>query len=359
MIVAKGNTTIKEIAREAGVSATTVSSVLNNGKIIVGAAARKRILDAVQRLGYRPSRKARQLRKRSNQTIAFQIDSRIAVDEMWRPTVLLSLLMYQGACAYASSKGYSVNLLIPHMGGDMKEIESRVLNEDIVDGVILNGWKSLNGQEVDGILDRLKKFNVPVATFDHRIHEKGYPIVSLDLRPAVRKACARLKELGHERVSYIGLTGMLHPHVATQRFKIISEEAAAAGIELPLELRLGAETPVDSYRRTVQLLKMPGKRPSCVIYSGDHMALEGMKAIAEAGLNIPGDISVIGIDNAPYAMNAPVPLTTMDQKHFEQGAMIAKLLLDRIENPGAPAPSQCVLNADFIERGSLGYAKRK
>lgn len=353
------NVTIKEIAEQAGVSLATVSSVLNNGKVIVSPKTAERIHCIVKELGYRPSKNARQLRKKNNQTIAFQIDSRIAVDETWQPTIVLSLLTYQGACSYAYSKGYSVNLLVPHLEKDFVEIENRVISENAIDGLILNGWKNLPESDVSKILDDFKRCRIPYVTMDYKIHDRGVPVVAVNLSSGLRQLCSRLKFFGHKNVAYIGTTGILNPHSREQRFKMILQELADSKIKLYEENICDASTPLESYIKTLQVLGKTKSRPSCIIYSGDQMAITGIRTIIEKGLSVPEDISVIGIDNAPYVVNSPVPLSTIDQKHFEQGSMLAKLLLDQIENPELPVPAECILETNFIERRSLGYAKKK
>lgn len=353
------NITITEIAKRAEVSLATVSSVLNNGKVIVSPKTAARIHNIVKDLGYRPSKNARQLRKKNNQTIAFQIDSRIAVDETWQPTIVLSLLTYQGACSYAGSKGYGINLLIPHLEKDLAEIENKIISENAIDGVILNGWKNLPEADLVRILDDFKRCRIPYVTMDHKIHSKGAPVVAVDMSVGVRQLCSRLKFFGHENVAYIGTTGILNPHSSEQRLKIILEEFSNSQMTIHNKNVLHALTPVESYLKTIQVIKNTKPRPSCIIYSGDHMAIAGIRTIMENGLNVPGDISVIGIDNAPYVVNSPVPLSTIDQKHFEQGSMLAKLLLDQIENPESPIPSKCLIETSFIERKSLGYARKK
>jgi LacI family transcriptional regulator len=359
MPIPKQNVTIKEIAKSAGVSTTTVSSVLNNGRIIVGPGTKARILDAVKKLGYRPSRKAKQLRMQKNRIIAFQIESRVASDEMWRPTVLLTLLQVQGVCAYAYSKGYHVDIIAPQQGEDLPEMERQIINENAVDGVILSGWRDLPERQIERILSGISRCGIPAVTMDHKVHERGCPSVSINLVSGIRKALARVKELGHKQLAYIGGTGMLDPRHVKPRFSIIMEELRNYGLELPPRHTANIQTEVDSYRKTLEILKGPGSRPDCVIYHGDHMAMAGIKALTDAGLKIPEDISVISFDNAPYAHGSPVPLSTIDQKFHEQGVMLAKQLIDQIEEPQIKVPSLSVLESDFIERSSLGYAAKK
>jgi len=351
------NITIKEIAGRASVSTTTVSSVLNGGKIIVGAGTRQRILDAVKELGYRPSRGAKQLRSRKSRVIALQIDSRIMSDEAWRPTVLLSLLQVQGICAYARGRGYDVSLMIPRHGKDVEEIEAQVVKENSVDGIILTGWKDLPEVELEALLASLVRCDIPVVTLDYKIYERGYPSVSVNLRAGIKKACSRLVGLGHVRIGYVGRMGVVNPLDAQQRFDIISEELASYGLAFPAGYVVDISSEVDCYRKTLKILESAEDRPSCVIYHGDHMAMAGISAIMDLGLEIPGDISVLGIDNAPYAEGAPVPLATVDQKHYEQGVMLAKQMIDKIENPDSPVPGLSVIETEFVDRASLGRAK--
>jgi len=359
MGIPKQNITIKDIAQRAGVSTTTVSSVLNNGKIIVGPDTKKRILDAVKKTGYRPSRKAKQLRMQKNRIIAFQLDSRISSDEIWRPTVLLTLLQLQGICSYANDKGYNVTIVAPQKGKDLQEIEKQIINENSVDGIILSGWRNLPEMDTDKILSGISRCNIPIITMHPKIYEKGYPSVSVNLRSGIKKAFSRLQTLGHKFIAYVGVTEVSNPQHMTQRFDIISEELANHNLEFQKDCVFDVFSEVDSYRKTFEMLNKNKNCPDCIIYSGDHLAMSGMKAIMDAGLKIPEDISVIGFDNAPYAVNSPVPLATINQKHYDQGVMMAKQLIDQIENPEFQVPGLSVIESDFIERSSLGHAKKR
>ncbi|MFA6714995.1 MAG: substrate-binding domain-containing protein [Victivallaceae bacterium] len=289
-----------------------------------------------------------------NHVIAFQIDSRISEAETWRPTVLLSLLQLQGVCSYAYTNGYSVNLIVPQKDNDLQEIESQIISENSIDGLILTGWRDLSETEIRQLLAKLDKCNVPVVSLDYKIYELGYPSVSVNLRTGIKKACQRIWELGHRNVCYIGGKKNVNPQQFPQRFNIISDELAEWGVRLFHDKEKDVYSEIDAYRKTTEILTPNHERPTCIIYHGDHLAMAGIKAIIDLKLRVPDNISVIGIDNAPYSASSPVPLATIDQKHFQQGVILAKQLLDKIENPQTPIPSISVIESEFIERESLG-----
>jgi DNA-binding LacI/PurR family transcriptional regulator len=85
--------------------------------------------------------------------------------------------------------------------------------------------------------------------------------------------------------------------------------------------------------------------------------MAGIEALQDCNIKIPDDVSVIGIDNAPYSAASPVALSSIDQKHRQQGIMLAKMLLDRINYPDMPLTSLSIIESDFIERRSLARAR--
>lgn len=356
----KREITIQEIADQTGVSIATVSNVLNKNTGMVGMKTRERILETVKGLGYRPSRKAAQLRKKLNLTISFQIDSRISEDNIWRPVVLLQIMIIQGICSYAYSQSYHVNLIIPEKGTDMETLESVITRDDAIDGIILGGWQSeseISNDKIDNLLATIEHYGIKSVTIDHKIHQKGVPAISVNLRSGIRKACSRMSELKHKQVAYIGAFGFINPHFNLSRLDIFKEELKNVNIELPERNIYEAYNELGAYKKTIALIKSTPILPTCIIYGSDHMAMGGIEALQDCNIKVPDDVSVIGIDNAPYSAASPVALSSIDQKHRQQGIMLAKMLLDRINYPDMPLTSLSIIESDFIERGSLARAR--
>jgi DNA-binding LacI/PurR family transcriptional regulator len=137
------------------------------------------------------------------------------------------------------------------------------------------------------------------------------------------------------------------------RFDLFNKALGYAGIELPQQSVLRTVREVDGYRHTMELLDR-GALPDCIIYGADHMALAGLSALADRGVRVPEDVRVLGVDHAPYAAEAPVQLASLDQRYFDRGQTLAKVLLDQISHPDNPVPSRTELDAEFIDGASLG-----
>ena len=356
----KKDITIQEIADQTGVSIATVSNVLNRNAGMVGEKTRERIFETVKHLGYRPSRKAAQLRKKLNLTISFQIDSRIAEDNIWRPVVLLQMMIIQGVCSYAYSQSYHVNLIIPEKGTDFESLESVITRDDAIDGIILGGWRNVSetsGVEVDKLLSTIEHYGIKSVTIDHKIHQKGVPAISVNLKSGIQKACLKMRELKHRQTAYVGAFGFINPHFNVSRLDIFKEELKNAGIEFPEKSIYEAYNELGAYKKTLELIKSNPILPTCIIYGSDHLAMAGIEALHDCNIKIPEDVSVIGIDNAPYSAASPIALASIDQKHRQQGMMLAKMLLDQINYPDMPLTSLSIIESDFIERRSLACAR--
>lgn len=344
--------TIAEVASHAGTSSAAVSYVLNNRPGMVGAATRERILRAAHELGYRPRRHARQMRKKANLVITVHLDSTIISDNSWRASGSLTLQIIQGIGFHATSRNYHLHLLLPRQGDDVEAVDNQVISENAVDGVVFMGFSDTSpGERFDQLLDRMRRLKIPAVTIDRRVAQRGIPAVYLDLRPGIQAVAARLRALGHRRVGYLGLTRSMTVSEQTPRFELFQQALREQGVELDTVVTIRSE--LDAYRQTLKLAAS-GRLPSCLIYTADHHAMAGVEALADHGLAVPQDVSVVAMGNAPYAAASRVPLATIDQRYFDQGVTLAKLLLDRIEGKEAPSPTATLLPSRFIERVSLG-----
>lgn len=349
--------TIKDIARQSGASISTVSHALNGREGAVSETRRQEILKVADRLGYRVNRRARQLRKKQNLIISVQLHSQILSSNVWRPTVGLNLLEIQGFSDYVCRRGYHLHLLIPSLGKDVQSIESQVISEDAVDGIVLMGLHDVDRASIRSLLVQLKKCRVPAVTMDLQCASCGVPIVSVDLHDALRTLVRTIRDRGHTHVGYVGIGHVVSHQSLQSRLEQFRQALASAGLELRDTYVRTANTETGAYQATLDMLDQPD-RPTCVFYSSDHFAMAGMDAMKYRQLRIPDDISVVGIDNAPYAREYDIPLASIDQRLFDKGVMMGKMLLDQIESPNEPIASQTVIKATFADRQSLGRVPR-
>ncbi len=342
--------TILDIARETGMAKSSVAQILQ-GRPGYSPASRQRILEIADRLGYRPSRQARQLRHRSTMTLAVQVDSGIASNNVWRATVALNVVTLDGVGAFAGTRGYQVNWLSSRAGDALEDLRRQVLREQSVDGVVFMGYRKLQARDAAELVRRMRAAGVAAVSMDETLGAAGMPTVTVNLEPAVHQAVDRLRELGCRRVAYIGrVNQIVNERVA--RFELFREALIRSGIQLPDELVIPTLRELDGYRHTHELIKR-GPLPDCIIYGADHLAMAGVSALGDNAINIPGDVRILSVDHAPYAAESPVPLASIDYRFYDHGQTLAKVLLDQIINPKASVPARTELRALFVDGPSL------
>ncbi len=346
--------TIAEVAALAKASTAAVSHVFNQRPGKVGAAKRQKILDAADKLGYRPSRRARQVRKQANLVLAVQIDSSITTSNAWRSSSVLSLVIAQGINDYASRHGYHINLLIPAGGRDFHEITGKLFKENAVDGAVFFGLVEREEGQLETLLAELQRFQMPAVTLSRTLSERGLPYVGVDLRGAIHELTGRIHEYGHRQIAYVGATQRQRFQQSewTSRFDLVVEGLRDHGLAPAEDNVVETVDEIGAYQATLTLAGRADP-PTCIVYSGDHLAMAGIRALQEAGRRVPNDISVVSFDNAPYVHESLVPLTTIDQFAFRRGETLAKVLIDRIQNPDASSSSIHLIAAELVERQSL------
>ncbi|NOX60618.1 MAG: LacI family transcriptional regulator [Chloroflexi bacterium] len=328
---------IKDIARKAGVSPSTVSRALA-GSTRVSRETRERVQAIAAELGYAPSVAARSLVTGRSQTFG-------VITPTSDPYVAAVMQGVESACI---SAGY--RLLIASTGGEpAREIEAvRLLLAQQPDGLIV--LSSRAGAAYGSILPRL---DAPVV-FINSWHE-GERVFSIatDNEYGGWLATRHLLDLGRRRIAYLGGPEKGRSHRA--RAAGWRRALAEAGVSFDPDLLWPADGSIEAGRLAVErLLAGPAKtRPTAVFCYNDLSAL-GLMAEAQArGLTIPGDLSVVGFDNIPFAAIAHPPLTTVDQRKREMGGLAVETLLAALR--GEPVAS-IHLRGELIVRESAGKA---
>lgn len=349
--------TIRDVAEKAGASISAVSYALNRRPGMVNAKKRERILAVAREMGYRPSRQARQMRRQANMTLAVQFDSAAVSDNVWRSSMAQSWLTLRGISECTAARGYHLHLLTTGSEQDCDRFEQQVLRENAVDGVVFMGFsqRDVAKQWVPRLLEQMDSLAMPAVGIDEMLADQGVPLVAVNLEPAVQQAAKRMRELGHRKVAYVGVG---YPLVSERqsRLTLFRDALDQLGVSLPDEWIVPTRIEIDGYRHTRQLLDA-GHRPDCILYSGDHLAMAGIQAILDCGLRVPGDISVLGMDHAPYSAASPIGLASLEKHFYDHGWTLAKLLCDQIENAqDAQVPARTALDARFVDGPSLGQA---
>ncbi len=309
--------TLKDVARRAGVSAKTVSRVVNHqGEI--SEETRSRVQSAIEELGYRPNILARSLVNQRSNTLAV-VASGI---EYFGPSRTLLGIEQQ-----ADEFGYSVTLnVLPH--GDQSNVRA-VLDELIarrVDGIV---WAIPEiGDNREWITsDALRE--LPPIVFLSMEARPNLAIVAVDNRAGAKMAVQHLIEQGVRRVGII--TGPLAWWEARERLAGWREALTEAGLEPAQRLVAEGDWTPGSGGRAMQTLLPRGLRLDAVFASNDQMALGALGVLHNAGLRVPRDLLMVGFDNIPESEFFFPPLTTVYQQVIEIGRAAVRQLHARIE----------------------------
>lgn len=328
---------MKDVAQLAGVSIQTVSAVVNN-KPDITAETRARVLAAVKQLNYQPDLLARSLRTRRTLTIAL-IVSNIAS--------IAIAAMATAAEAHAHSFGYRMILYNTHNDVERETDYFKAAVQQRVDGVVFIAAMGRLGR-----LDILQAADIPTVAIDRVPDDYNGPAVMLDNVKAGRLAGDHLLDWGHRHLAHIG--GPMKIRLARERLAGFQQALAARGLEPnSCAVEEGLFNCQHGYLAMQRLLAHQ-RRPTAVFAANDLMAIGAMRAVAEAGLRIPQDISIIGLDDIDVAAYQVPPLTTVRQPCDELATLGVQLLLDILAGKKL-ARSQIVVEPTLIVRQSTTW----
>jgi LacI family transcriptional regulator len=316
--MARGQPTIADVADRAGVGVSTVSRVLNDGQ--VSAPARERVLAAISELAYRPRASARALASGSTGTVG------LIIPFFTHPSAVERV---RGVLAAMESTPFALVVCDVGDPGQRDEFLGRRAPLDRCDGLLIVSLAP-HDHEVEALLGA----GAAVVLVD-AAHPR-LPSVVVDDERGGELATEHLLELGHERIAFVGDT-------SDPRFGFVSSArrlagyrraVGAAGIPVREELeRLGPHGRSVAHRLTDELLALP-EPPTAIFAASDTQALGVLEAARNAGVAVPGDLSVVGFDDLEVA--AYVGLTTVAQPLYESGRRGLERLLAVIagEDPG-------------------------
>ncbi|MFW6268492.1 MAG: LacI family DNA-binding transcriptional regulator [Bacillota bacterium] len=328
--------TIKDIAKQAEVSTTTVSRVLNDYPD-VNSETREKVLKIIKENNYRPSTVARSLSTNKSRTIGiFFIDHYISgLQHPFFREVIYGLGKKLG------ENGYDIVYFTnQHWGDSFSYLEK--CKDRHVDGVVLMGV-----QASDPHLVKLLRSNLPTVFVDIDITGKNATYVISDNISGAKKAVHYLYELGHRRIGTI--LGIDSTKACQQRFNGYKMALEELGLPYKSEwVYEGNYSEEDSYQAIKNMFDEKNL-PTAIFCQSDNMAIGAMRAIEEAGYKVPDDFSLIGFDNIEPGRYIRPALTTIAQKKEELGCSAAKLLLNMI-NKTDQRNSPIILPVELIER---------
>lgn len=329
--------TLRDVAREAGVSMKTVSRVVN-GESKVSLATEARVTEAIERLGYRPNELARGLAARRSRTIGLMIA------DISNPFFADCA---KGVELVARERGYAVILCASAEDSETEKRYVGLLVQRRVDGMILVPAAEGSGEYLAAEQDA----GMPVVALDRPVEGVPADAVLVDNRAGTGEAARHLVEHGHERIAFVGDA----ERIFTARERLIGYKEALAEAGLEPIYRLGAVDVSSAAETTRELLSLPRSERPTAFLAGNSLITAGiLRAVEAARLEIPNDMAVIGFDDFELMSALRPRLSAVRQPAHELGRRAADLLLDRLTGKTHPFPQRLVLDTELVVRGSCG-----
>jgi DNA-binding LacI/PurR family transcriptional regulator len=325
--------TIAAVARRAGVSAATVSRVLNDDPR-VGSHYRRQVQKAVDELGYRPNRLARSLRKRHSATVG------VVVSDIGNPH-------FSEAVRAIEDHAYAHDHTVLVCNTDETAAKQRAYLEAMIDervrGVILSP-----SDPTDPTISKLIDLGIAVVAFDREVADLRPDAVVVDNVKGARAATNHLIGTGHTRIAFVG--GRADVETGAERLD---------GYELAMRAADLTPRSVDGSFRTdiarqamTELLASP-ERPTALIVANNLMTLGVVQALQDARISVPDDIALVAFDDPPWAALMDPPLTVMAQPVRRMATDAMDLLLERVAGRRTE-PRRVVHHVELVVRESCG-----
>ncbi|NOU95261.1 catabolite control protein A [Paenibacillus sp. LMG 31456] len=333
--------TIYDVAREAGVSMATVSRVVNNNPN-VKPQTRKKVFEAIERLGYRPNAVARGLASKKTTTVGVVI-----------PDISNTIFSEVARGIEDIANMYHYNIILCN-ADKKKEKEIRVINtllEKQVDGLLFMG-----GAVTEEHIQAFKTSSVPIVLCATTDENNAVASVDIDHEQAAMDAVSLLIQNGHRDIAMISGT-LQDPANGYARYQGYRKALEAAGIPIREEyVRIGNYRYESGLEVTKHFLEL-NDRPTAIFAATDEMAIGAIHTLQDSGLRVPEDISVISVDNIRMASMVRPQLTTVAMPMYDIGAVSMRLLtkLMNKETKEASELMQVILPHEVIHRNSVAH----
>ena len=330
------NPTIKDVAKLAGVSAKTVSNVINDNADRFSPETRARVLDAVKKLNYRPNRAAQYMRSGTIGVLAFALPN---IGSPYHAELAREII------DAAQEQGHTI--LIEHTGG-LIENERLLLggsSRHTVDGVILDPLALTESELYQTAV------TTPIVTVGERATGQHYDHIMIDNVAAARLIVEHLVEVGRRRIAIFPVVPDVAASLFNMRYQGYVDALQAGGIGLDPRLVMTAgvrsrdEMDFRGGMICMERLLSQGKPPDGVFCLNDRVALGAMKVLREHGLRVPDDIAVAGFDDIAESNLTCPALTTISPDKHAIGRLAVSLLIDRIKGVRTGPPE--LFNPEF------------
>jgi LacI family transcriptional regulator len=341
--------TIKDIARELGISPSTVSRALKDHPDI-SAETKKAVNELAERLNYQPNIVALSLRQKKTNTIGVIIPE---IVNTFFSTVISGIedVAYEG--------GYNVILAQSNESYQREVTDMKALFNSRVDGMLLSlSRETTNFDHIESIISK----GVPIVLYDRFYSNPNLSKVIVDDYVGAKEAVLHLIEQGCKRIAH--LEGA--PNLIISKDRLRGYQDALSESSLEIRETYTVVCPNNSFeegQRATQKLLSLSVPPDAIFATNDPMAMGAIMAIKEKGLTIPDDVAVVGFSNYFFSQITDPSLTSVDQPGFEMGQEAARLLIRQIEIrdkdlEDLPAETK-VLKTKLIIRNSSLRKKKK
>jgi len=315
--------TMKEIAKMAGVSVTTVSLIINGKDQSIGAETRERVLKLIEETGYVPNGIARSMITKQTSTLGLMIP------DITNPYFAS---MARGIEDAARKAGYHVILCNTDENQERETEYLQLLRRQNVDGVILVSAATVEHEEKR----ILKEFKKPLIFLDRRGTKQTEASVGFENRKGAYMAVRHLIEAGHNKIGCI--TGPLENKSAQERYQGYLDALKEAKLDPNPKWVVEGDYQMAGGEAGIRTLKDQGVT-ACLI-ANDWMAYGAYKACYEEGIQIPEDLSIVGFDDLEISKAMIPPLTTVHQPNIEMGQMAVEQIVSWIQSGKPPAESK-------------------
>ncbi|WP_174729428.1 catabolite control protein A [Mesobacillus harenae] len=304
------NVTIYDVAREANVSMATVSRVVN-GNPNVKPATRKKVVEVIERLGYRPNAVARGLASKKTTTVGVII-----------PDIASTFFAELARGIEDIATMYKYNIILSNSDQN-KDKELHLLNTMLgkqVDGLVFMGG-NITAEHVE----EFKKSPVPIVLAGSIEESSSIPTVNINYEQASYDAVQAFIGEGHKEIAFV-VGPLIEPINKDKKLVGYKRALADAGIEYQENLIFEGDYTYDSGIEAFEKLHEDGRKPTAVLVGSDEMALGVIHGAQDKGLKVPGDIEVISSDNTKLTLMVRPQLTTIVQPLYDIGAVAMRLL---------------------------------
>lgn len=326
---------IKDVAREAGVSIATVSRVINNVNV-VSSNTKKRVDDAIEKLGYSPNIVAQSLKTQRSRSIGILIPD---ISSQVYPEIV------RGAEDVAQMYDYSIILCNSDFDVDKEKKYIKVMKEKMVDGLLYMS-SSLDPE----ILDYIKLLQLKTILVETSEEDKALPSVTIDNRRASFDAVNYLLDKGNKKIAYVGIKKDKR-NAWARRFDGYEDALKERGIEVDPDLTyygdLKAQTGYKGINAILEKTKI-----DAVFCGSDEIAMGVINGLRDNGLRCPEDVDVMGFNDIIEAAIFYPKITTISQPLYDMGSVSMRMLVKMLKNEPLDE-NHFTLGYQLIERDSV------